>query len=713
MAAYGWLLTPVLFAAYLALFYGANFVGEFSRGEVLVNRTLLLDEGAGDWFGQPREFSLADRLPVLALTAAMLAWAACAGGLLLRICGWSEGLTRAEAWLFSLPAGLNAVSLFVLLAGLAGQIGRWTVFAPAMALTAGTFALIRRRAAAPLGAVQSPEPDCVSRRLAWLGAPFLALVVLGGMLPSEDFDVLEYHLQAPKEFFLQGRIDFVPHNVYANMPLGVEMFSLLGMSLADDWRLGGLAGKLMGALYVPLTALSLWAAGKRWASGSAGLIAGLIYLSIPLVVQSAMGGLIDAAAALFWWQAWYAFALWRDAARTANRLAPGANGAPAGDGRRLGLAAWLAGGAVACKYPGALFVAAPLLLWTGWATRADALAAGGATGRDRRGTWPRLAARRLAVFFLVSGLSCGPWLAKNWALAVNPVYPLLGDVLGGRTRTAAKNEQWSRAHRPAEFSLASLGRDLERVLWSGEFPSPLVVPLAAAACIARRKERLTRSLAAYTAFVFVAWWLATHRIDRFWLPALPFLSLLAGLGAAAAAARAKRLLVAFLVLGMAANFVLIDAVAKPPLFVSLDRLRNDPQRIDHWTRAFNSGKIEVECVLYVGKADVYNVEPRSLYNTVFDDCLLETIGRDRSPAEIRQRLKELGVSHVLVDWSWIERYRARGNYGFTDFVTPGLLQRWVDQGVLLPPLPRHRTTDGRELVVDVYPVPEQVAGPAP
>ena len=42
------------------------------------------------------------------------------------------------------------------------------------------------------------------------------------MLPPVDFDVREYHLQAPKEFFQPGRISFLPHNVYANMPLGAE-----------------------------------------------------------------------------------------------------------------------------------------------------------------------------------------------------------------------------------------------------------------------------------------------------------------------------------------------------------------------------------------------------------------------------------------------------------------------------------------------------------
>ena len=33
------------------------------------------------------------------------------------------------------------------------------------------------------------------------------------------------------------------------------------------------------------------------------------------------------------------------------------------------------------------------------------------------------------------------------------------------------------------------------------------------------------------AYLFTTWWLFTHRLDRFWLPLLPPLAVLAGLGA--------------------------------------------------------------------------------------------------------------------------------------------------------------------------------------
>ena len=59
--------------------------------------------------------------------------------------------------------------------------------------------------------------------------PPVAFVLLAAVLPPADFDVREYHLQVPKEWLQAGRIEFLPHNVYGNMPLGAEMQALLAM----------------------------------------------------------------------------------------------------------------------------------------------------------------------------------------------------------------------------------------------------------------------------------------------------------------------------------------------------------------------------------------------------------------------------------------------------------------------------------------------------
>ena len=40
--------------------------------------------------------------------------------------------------------------------------------------------------------------------------PFLVLMALASMVPTADFDAVEYHLAGPKGYFLAGKVRFLP-----------------------------------------------------------------------------------------------------------------------------------------------------------------------------------------------------------------------------------------------------------------------------------------------------------------------------------------------------------------------------------------------------------------------------------------------------------------------------------------------------------------------
>lgn len=508
----------------------------------------------------------------------------------------------------------------------------------------------------------------------WLAIPFAAITLLGSMLPPLEFDVREYHLQVPKEFYQQGWIGFLPHNVYGNMPLGMEMLSLLAMVVAGDWWLGALAGKTLIGLMAPLTALGLFAAGRRLFSPPAGVAAALLYLSTPWVVQVSSLGLVDAAVGCYLLLATYALVLaWgayprpgEDAGRSPSVDAGGTRI------RRVLLSGYLAGAAVSCKYPGLLFVVVPLAAWIVLA------------GTARAGLW-RGGGKPLGAFLLAAAIACGLWFGKNAALAGNPTYPLLYPLFGGKTRTAEKDRQWSRAHRPHDFSLAALGSDVLRVLLSSEWLSPLVMPLAALALVGKRPPRGAWVLAAEFGFVVAAWWLLTHRIDRFWIPALPLAALLAGEGACWGVCRIGRWPMTVLLLaGAVYCFLAASSLGGGynRYFISLDRARRDPDRVAPWHRYLNA-QVQQGSVLLVGDAQPFDLEMPVLYNTCFDDSLFEQLVKDRTAAEIRAALAQRQIVYVLVHWGEIRRYRAPGNYGFPEFVQPEVFQRLVDEGILV------------------------------
>jgi hypothetical protein len=646
------------------------------------------------WFGTPPQFAIVERVPVLAAAGLITAWAAALGWLLLAAFRVARHLTRLEAFCFSTAAGFNILSTLTLLLGLFGRLHRtWLIAAP-MSLTFLAVVLVWRRrrkndiyslAADSRGPMargsdfrSKVDINILGRRWLWLALPFVAAIVLAAMLPPFDFDVCEYHLQAPKEFFQQRRITFLPHNVYANMAMGTEMLSLLGMTLVGDWWLGALVGKTVIAVFTLLCTAALFAAGRRLHSTSAGVAAALVYISIPWVFSVSVTGWVEGAAACYLFLTLYALLL-----------------SPQQPVGFVALAGYMAGSAVATKYPAVLFVLLPMAAWVffGKPWRKKPRLGDEETWRlgdtHKSSRLPVSQSPRLLVcflcFLLAAMAACGGWFGKNWVLTGNPTYPLLYEVFGGKTWTPDKNAQWNRVHRPHDFSPATLGRDLNCVVLTSEWLSPLVVPLAALAFFggagAGRKTRLAWALLLYAAFVVAAWWLFTHRIDRFWVPMLPLLALLAGMGVCWNEKRWWRYcLRTILLVGLAANFLVVSNgwIWPNTWFVSLHQLRNEEPYVLSWQRYLNEnchGRI-----LTVGDAGVFPLKPPTLYNTCFDDCIFEQLTKGKTPEAVRAQLALCRIDYVFVNWSEIERYRA--TYGFTSYVQPAVFEELVKHGVL-------------------------------
>jgi hypothetical protein len=347
------------------------------------------------------------------------------------------------------------------------------------------------------------------------------------------------------------------------------------------------------------------------------------------------------------------------------------------------LAGYLAGGAVSCKYPAVAFVVLPLLVW---AVAAALLSAVRPQASRRRLAALGAGCARVGALGLAVAIGCGLWFGKNWALTGNPTYPLLYSLFGGETWDLAKDGQWIAVHGPREVSWAALGSDLARVTMTSEWLSPLVMPLAALALLGRRKGTAW-ALAGYFAAVIAVWWLATHRIDRFWIPALPLAALLAGTGACWSTERLWRWgLLAFLVLGTTYGFLAAGSVGGgySRYFIGLDRARRDPDRVPPWHLYLNRHVAEGR-VLLVGDAEPFDLEMPVLYNTCFDDSIFEQLvsrrpDEIRSPEEIRAAFADRGIAYVLVDWAEIRRYRR--TYGFTPFVGSDVFYQLVDDGIL-------------------------------
>ena len=349
------------------------------------------------------------------------------------------------------------------------------------------------------------------------------------------------------------------------------------------------------------------------------------------------------------------------------------------------LAGFLAGAAVACKYPAVLFLVVPALaLVIGWPWRV-------------RTAWSGL------VFTLALLAGCGLWFVKNAVLTGNPTYPLLYEVFGGTTRTPEKARQWSQAHQTPRtekglaFSLRDLQKSLRLLTLSSDFLSPLIWPLALLGLAAAYRDRRVLWLAGLILFTLVCWWAFTHRVDRFLLPILPQASLLAGLGVQRYSGRLwQTSMLVFLLISCLINGLLAASrfSADNRMFVSLSDLRTDlPRETDRgWTRIhpiiryLNEHVRAGDRVLVVGEAQVFDLEVPAIYNTCFDDCVFEQRFRDRSAEARRATLAKDRITYVFVNWRELDRYREPGNYGYSDYVTRSLIRDELvrEQGLLRP-----------------------------
>ncbi len=501
------------------------------------------------------------------------------------------------------------------------------------------------------------------------------LMALGAIQPTVEFDALAYHLQGPKEYYQAGQIRFLPHNVYTSMPSAVEMLHLAGMVLLDDWWSGGLVGQLLIAGFAPATAILIGYMVERCGGSGLGWFAAVLYLTTPWVYRLAVYPFVEGPLCYF------------HAAGILGVLL--ATSDPSHDQRgrsgwyRWAVAGLYAGGAMGCKYPGLVTAVIPI----GVVALIQAI-------RVRSvGT--------LIGYGVGVAVAIGPWLLRNLIDTGNPVYPLAFDLFGGRYWTEDLDQKWWRVHGPREFSLPSLREGLLNVAGRSDWQSILFILLAPLALLKASKRRLVLGLLTYLLLIFASWYFLTHRLERFWIPLLPAFAILGGLGASWQSGR----LWAFwrgviLVAATLFNLGLILTPLSGPVdwTADLQRLRREvPASVNPALTTMDRNLPPDAKPLLVGQAAVFYLNRDLVYNSVFNPEIIEVIAQGRSAGAIRAELHRLGVTHLYVDWSEIERHRKPGGYGFTDFVTQELFDRLVAAGVLGPPRP----IDGRHILFEV------------
>ena len=256
----------------------------------------------------------------------------------------------------------------------------------------------------------------------------LAVALAMALCPPFAKDALVYHLAVPKLLLQHGGFYFVPGNIYANFPMGVEMLFVPGMAFGLEQF-----PALVHLTFFVMAVLTLRALCRRFVGPWAASLLALVFATTPMAFVEAGWPYVDLAVVYV--------AVATLLGLLALRNSP--------SGGLLAVVALVAGFGFAAKYTGGLVaIAGAGLVWV-WTKGGRRSAITGARGA--------------LLFAAVSGLPMIGWLVKNIVLTGNPVYPFLFGIFGGRG--------WDAFHADS-FSLF-----LSHYGWGRGLVSTLLLPL--------------------------------------------------------------------------------------------------------------------------------------------------------------------------------------------------------------------------------------------
>lgn len=587
--------------------------------------------------------------------------------------------TAGQSWRLVSGAGigLGVLSLLTLGLGTAGVMNRplWIailfVFAANGIRGIGVLSRAKSDASESLGAI---------RWLWMLVVPYAAIALLAASLPpgilwpaeGNGYDVLEYHLGAPREFFEAGRVSFLPHNVYSNFPFAVEMLYLLTMIVHGDAVSAGITAQLVNLVIAGLAVAAVWFAGRQLSRG-VGVIAATLAATCPFVAYLCGVAYVENGLLLYAALGLAAVARWsKDDEASSPRWAI--------------LTGLFCGFACGCKYTGIAVVLAPMALVVLW--------------RLIRSRGKRLATASL--FTLGAFVAFGPWLVRNTINTHNPVFPLARSVFpdNGVAWDDDGAARWTEGHLPAPED-RPLGERMRRFgteVLSSELFGPLIllaIIVGAMQVVHLMFGRGWPNAQVAPAWVMiaagiVAWLFFSHLVGRFAVTLIvPASLIVAARWESFRRSEMKLIGIAIVILAAVLNFSMLVRVGTSAGLFQVAALRAGDGTewfIDglwpshaHVPR-INKLTAEGSRVLVVADARRYYLNAGADYCVVFNRNPFAEAATEFSPGDLLAWLRDRGYEYVYVDWGEMSRLR-NSRYGFWKSIDRSLFERLMTAGL--------------------------------
>jgi len=451
-------------------------------------------------------------------------------------------------------------------------------------------------------------------------SPFLYLAFLGIFTPPLTYDALAYHLAIPKFYIMQGKITCLPYHLYSDFPFNMEMLYLLALKISDDYIVKGLH-LLMGVIL----GIGVYSWAMQEAGRKGGLWASLLYFSIPLFLQLGTLAYNDLTLSLFVFLSFYLLYIFSDI-------------------RGVILSGVFSGLAMGTKYTGILFTVPFLflyILFSNW----------------RKKGW------KLSLIYLVFSLfTFSPWMIKNIYFTGNPLFPLFYPLLGGKNFSLTLYQRFLSAHRASHTSVPDFFHYIWGLLQNARFGFHFLFLLPLLFFPLAKKYKV---LTFYCFYFLLTLYLFTHRDTRFAFPLFPFLSLL--IGVLFTKIKVEPITLIFLqcvvIFSLTLNWIKDMAYFNYYDFgkVSLNLKSREEYLRDKLyfypaNEFINKNLPKNSKILFVADNQTYYCNLPYISYSPLDKNPFADLIRDVSTMEqIRKKLKEWGVTHILFNVSEFKR----------------------------------------------------------
>lgn len=325
---------------------------------------------------------------------------------------------------------------------------------------------------------------------------FVLIHLFRALAPVTEWDSVYYHLAAPQIYIHHHQLLHIPFMPYVNHAFGMEMVHTFALLLWNDTLT-----QLIPVFTSVILVLTIIAIGRRYVSTNVGLLAGLVFYTIPWILYYVPFPKPDISLTMFATLAVYAWLRWRETRDTPWLL----------------LSALLAGFTGACKITGGAIGLILLLFLV-----VDALFV-----RPRH----VISFRPFVLFLVMFVVLLLPWYVKAYVWTGNPVWPELYGMFGGKgwsPEAAAGFHQEVRGDYAGDgYGVLTFLRtpfDLTFSFGTGVI-TPLFLAFLPGLVIFRPLPKPLKWLAGYAGFYFLIWFFLTRQV-RFLFPAFPALSLL-------------------------------------------------------------------------------------------------------------------------------------------------------------------------------------------